>query len=107
MEQPLLALGSSKKIQQLLQKSPVIVFVFYVSFSAFSVYTCMYGFRKPYTAASYDGYYLFGISYKIILVIAQVIGYVLSKIYGIRFIATMQPEKRSITIIQLIAVAWL
>lgn len=106
-QQTSLVLFSSKKVQHLLQKLPVVVFVFYVSFAAFSVYTCMYGFRKPYTAASYDGYFLFGISYKVVLVIAQVIGYVLSKIYGIRFIATMQPEKRSITIIQLIIVAWL
>lgn len=106
-QQTSLVLFSSKKVQHLLQKLPVVVFVFYVSFAAFSVYTCMYGFRKPYTAASYDGYFLFGISYKVVLVIAQVVGYVLSKIYGIKFIATMQPEKRSITIIQLIIVAWL
>jgi hypothetical protein len=66
----------------------------------------MYGFRKPYTAASYEGFALFGISYKVVLVIAQVIGYMLSKFYGIRFIASMQPQKRAITIIKLISVAW-
>src|SRR3984893_488722 len=89
-----------------LQNSPVWVFVLYVSFSAFVVYTCMYGFRKPYTAASYAGYSLFGISYKVVLVISQVIGYMISKFYGIRFIATMQPNRRAATIVKLIITAW-
>jgi MFS family permease len=89
-----------------LQNSPVWVFVLYVSFSAFVVYTCMYGFRKPYTAASYTGYSLFGISYKVVLVISQVIGYMISKFYGIRFIATMQPNRRAATLVKLIITAW-
>jgi hypothetical protein len=90
-----------------LQNSPLWVFVLYVSFSAFVVYTCMYGFRKPYTSASFAGYTLFGISYKVVLVISQVIGYMISKFYGIRFIATMLPEKRAATLIKLILTAWL
>jgi hypothetical protein len=89
-----------------LQQAPAWAFVLYVSFSSFVVYACMYGFRKPYTAASYEGFALFGISYKVVLVISQVIGYMLSKFYGIRFIATMPPEKRAVTIIRLISIAW-
>jgi len=96
-----------KTLQEKLQKAPVLFFIVYVSISAFMVYACMYGFRKPFTAASYSGYTLFGISYKIVLVIAQVIGYVISKFYGIRFIATMDPSKRGIMILKLISVAWL
>ncbi|HEX3023962.1 MAG TPA: DUF5690 family protein, partial [Chitinophagaceae bacterium] len=83
------------------------LFVFYVSLSSFAVYGCMYGFRKPFTAASYEGYKLFGISYKVVLVISQVIGYMLSKFYGIRFIAMMKPEKRAANILLLIIIAWL
>ncbi len=93
-------------IKSKLQNSPTWVFVTYVSLAAFTVYTCMYGFRKPFTAASFQGYNLFGISYKVVLVIAQVIGYMLSKFYGIRFIATMQPEKRAGFIVKLICTAW-
>jgi hypothetical protein len=95
-------LNSRSKLEQ----APVWAFILYVSFSAFVVYACMYGFRKPYTAASYGNLTLFGISYKVVLVISQVIGYMLSKFYGIRFIATMLPQKRAITIIKLIGIAW-
>jgi hypothetical protein len=90
-----------------LQQSPSWVFILYVSLSSFVVYACMYGFRKPFTAASFEGVTLFGISYKVVLVISQVIGYMLSKFYGIRFIATMQPHKRAGFIIKLILTAWI
>ena len=89
-----------------LQRSPPWVFILYVSLSSFVVYTCMYGFRKPFTAASFDGVTLFGISYKVVLVISQVLGYMLSKFYGIRFIASMQPSKRAGFIIRLILTSW-
>jgi Family of unknown function (DUF5690) len=89
-----------------LQRSPAWAFVLYVSLSSFVVYACMYGFRKPFTAASYDGIRLWGISYKVILVISQVLGYMLSKFYGIRFIAGMKAEKRVGYLILLILIAW-
>lgn len=75
--------------------------------SAFCVYSCMYAFRKPFTAAGYEGYTFLKIDYKIWLVIAQTIGYTLSKFYGIRFIAELKNEKRTITIIKLIAIGWI
>src|SRR3954465_6560316 len=75
--------------------------------SAFCVYSCMYAFRKPFTAAGYEGYTFLKVDYKIWLVIAQTIGYTLSKFYGIRFIAELKNEKRTITIIKLIAVGWI
>jgi hypothetical protein len=89
-----------------LQDSPGWIFIVYVSFTSFVVYSCMYGFRKPYTAASFEGVSLFGISYKVVLVISQVIGYMVSKFYGIRFIATMLPSRRAGFIVKLILVAW-
>lgn len=89
-----------------LQNSPAWVFVLYVSLSSFIVYTCMYGFRKPFTSASFNGHTLFGISYKVVLVISQVIGYMLGKFYGIRFIASLQPARRARIILQLIFIAW-
>lgn len=89
-----------------LQQSPTWVFVLYVSLSSFIVYSCMYGFRKPFTAASYEGVFFLGLSYKVVLVIAQVMGYMLSKFYGIRFIASMDPSKRAGFIVKLVLVAW-
>lgn len=98
--------GTSFTLRSWLQRSPVWVFILYVSLSSFIVYACMYGFRKPFTAASYEGVFFMGISYKVVLVIAQVLGYMFSKFYGIRFIAAMQPSKRAGFIIRLILTAW-
>lgn len=78
-----------------------------MSFSAFTIYSCMYGFRKPYTVATYTNTYFLGISYKVCLVVAQVLGYMLSKFIGIRFISAMQPAKRAYFIILFIGLAWL
>ena len=59
-----------KTFRDWLNGSPLAV-VCYMSLSAFVIYSCMYGFRKPYTAATYNGVYFLGISYKVCLVIAQ------------------------------------
>ncbi|HXO76318.1 MAG TPA: DUF5690 family protein, partial [Puia sp.] len=99
-------LSAGSNLRARLQRSPVWVFVLYVSLASFVVYTCMYGFRKPFTAASFNGLSLFGISYKVVLVIAQVLGYMLSKFYGIRFISGMEPAKRAGFIIKLILTSW-
>ncbi len=66
----------------------------------------MYGFRKPYTVGSYDNFFFLGISYKVCLVIAQVLGYMFSKFYGIKFISAMKPERRAGYILLFISIAW-
>jgi hypothetical protein len=104
---PVAALPSGLTLKTRLQRSPGWVFILYLSLSSFTVYACMYGFRKPYTAASYAGISLFGISYKVVLVIVQTIGYTISKFYGIRFIAGMDPGKRARYIVLLIGIAWI
>lgn len=75
--------------------------------SAFCVYTCMYAFRKPITAANYDQLKLFRVDYKVWLVIAQTVGYTLSKFYGIKFIGELKNEKRPVIILALIGIAWI
>lgn len=99
--------GRTLTLKGRLSSSPAWIFILYVSFSSFVVYSCMYGFRKPFTAASYEGIQLFGISYKVVLVISQVIGYMCSKFYGIRFIAAMQPSRRAGYIIRLVLISWI
>ncbi|HTR30648.1 MAG TPA: DUF5690 family protein [Puia sp.] len=89
-----------------LRHCPGWVFVLYVSLTSFTVYACMYGFRKPFTAASYDGIAIGPVHYKVILVIAQTIGYTLSKFFGIRIIAGMDPARRAGFIIKLILISW-
>jgi MFS family permease len=75
--------------------------------AAFCTYTCMFAYRKPFTAAGFDDITLMGVNYKVWLVIAQTIGYTLSKFYGIRFIAELTHSKRARLIMGCILVAWL
>ena len=73
--------------------------------AAFGSYFCMYGFRKPFTAAGYEEFTLMGLSYKSVLVTSQVLGYMLSKFIGIRVISEMPPAVRGRTILLLIGIA--
>ena len=85
---------------------PSWVLATFAALTSFSVYFSMYAFRKPFTAASFADKSFLDIDYKVWLVTAQVIGYMLSKFYGIRFISSMQKEKRAGTIIFLILASW-
>jgi MFS family permease len=80
---------------------------FYIGLICVGVYSCMYGFRKPFTAASFDHLTFLGIHYKAWLVTAQVAGYMLSKFYGIRFIAENRNQHKPVLIFKLIVIAWL
>ncbi|NJB71336.1 MFS family permease [Saonia flava] len=64
------------------------------AFAAFATYFCMYAFRKPFAVATYENLSLFGIDYKIILIISQVIGYMLSKFIGIKLVSELKPKNR-------------
>ena len=90
-----------------LEKMPAWFISVYAAICSFSVYFCMYAFRKPFTAAGFSDMYFLKIDYKVWLVSAQLVGYMLSKFYGIRFIAGMQLNKRANTIILLIILAWI
>lgn len=74
--------------------------------AAFGTYFCMYAFRKPFTAGLYEGYTIGGgFHYKSILIIAQVIGYMISKFLGIKIISELRAGQRIRLIIGLIIVA--
>lgn len=77
------------------------------SIAAFSCYTSMYAFRKAFAAGTFEQQSFLGVDYKIWLVIAQMIGYTLSKFYGIRFIAEVSTKSRAKNLIRLILLAWL
>lgn len=57
--------------------------------------------------ASYNGYALFGIDFKVLLVITQVAGYMLSKFYGIKFISEMKRIGRGKLILLLVGISWM
>lgn len=92
------------KVQQLLSRSKLF-FISWSIIAAFGVYFCMYAFRKPFSAGTYTGYTLGDMEYKAILIIAQVIGYMLSKFVGIKVISELKPANRKKLIIGLILFA--
>ncbi|AUC85737.1 hypothetical protein CW731_10750 [Polaribacter sp. ALD11] len=69
-------------------------FLLRASLAAFGTYFCMYAFRKPFTVATFQELSYFGVDYKVLLIIAQVLGYTLSKFIGIKVISEMRPNKR-------------
>ncbi len=73
---------------------------------SFLTYTMVYGFRKGFTVCSFDGMLYAGISYKVWLVIIQVLGYASSKIYGIRFISELKNIGRGKIILLLVGISW-
>lgn len=74
--------------------------------AALITYMSMYAFRKPLSAATFEGLDYWGIDYKIIAIIAQVIGYTCSKFLGIRIVSAMKPNQRIRYILGLIGTAW-
>lgn len=73
--------------------------------AAFAVYFCMYAFRKPFTVLQFEDLYLWGVHYKVILVISQVLGYASSKFFGIKFIAELKTGRRAFFILLFIGLA--
>jgi hypothetical protein len=73
--------------------------------AAFCTYGCAYAFRRGITGMTFDGMMFWGVSYKIWLVTAQVLGYALSKGIGIKVIAEITPGQRALRILQLIGLA--
>jgi MFS family permease len=76
-----------------------------ISMLAFLTYACMYGIRKPFTAAEFQGITLAGFDYKTLLILSQVVGYALSKFIGIRVISAMERQSRALSIIILSEIA--
>lgn len=79
----------------------------YAAITVFLTYTMVFGFRKSFTVATFDGITIAGYSYKTILVISQMLGYMLAKFYGIKYISELKRHGRGQIIIFLTAVSWL
>jgi hypothetical protein len=80
----------------------------YASLICFLTYASVYAFRKPFTVGSFaDGPTVFGLAFKDALVISQVLGYMFSKFYGIKFIAELKHVGRGKLILLLVGISWL
>lgn len=88
-----------------LTRQPSAVLVVWAVFAAFTTYACMYAFRKPFTAAGYDGLTIGPFDYKTVAVLGQLLGYVLSKFIGIKVASEAKPWQRAAMILAFIGVA--
>ena len=70
------------------------LFILWAGGAALLSYSLVYALRKPYTAALFDGYEVFGMDYKVVVTIVQIIGYVISKFIGIKLISELKRENR-------------
>src|SRR5579859_3725641 len=95
----------SLRLRGWLARAPAPVFALYGGLMAFGAYFAMYGFRRPFSVASYADAPPVLVEYKIALVIAQVFGYALSKVAGIKVVSEMPPQRRALAILLLIAAA--
>src|ERR1700748_1381451 len=96
-----------EKLRAQVAKWPYGLLSIMAAISSFGAYTCMYAFRKAFAAGTFTGLQYLHIDYKVWLVIAQIIGYTMSKFYGIKFIAELKPGQRAKSIFLLIGIAWL
>ena len=78
----------------------------YAALVSFGTYVFIFGFRKSFTVCTFDGMTFGPIAYKTALVISQMLGYLLAKFYGIRFISGMQKVNRYKIIVLLTGIAW-
>lgn len=81
------------------------LFSVYCIAAAFGTYFCMYAFRKPFTAGTFEGLSYRDIELKTILITSQVAGYTLSKFIGIKVVSEVRPAYRAFGVFVLLAIA--
>ena len=86
--------------------SPIQVGI-YAAVAAFLTYTMIFGFRKSFTVCTFDGMTVGTLSYKTVLVLSQMMGYLMAKFYGIKFISELKRFGRNKIILLLVGIAWL
>jgi Family of unknown function (DUF5690) len=99
----------STLLRNALSRAHPAVFTLTAGAAGFFAYFAMYAFRKPFTAATFEGVpgWHFGVDYKIALVLAQVAGYALSKFIGVKVVSEIDPRHRAAAILGLIGISWL
>jgi len=81
-------------IKKITRHNHKLGFILFASIASFGAYFCMYAFRKPFTVAAFEGLSYWGVDYKILLILTQVVGYTLSKVLGVKIISEMDRERR-------------
>ncbi|GAB4107801.1 DUF5690 family protein [Echinicola sediminis] len=94
-----------KRVERLLKNQSQLLFISWCVIASFGAYFSMYAFRKPFITGLYEGLQLWGMDYKSVLIIVQVLGYMLSKFIGIKVISELRARQRIKLIIGLILFA--
>ena len=84
-----------------------IIQALYIALLCFFTYTCVFAFRKPFSVATFDGESVGLLSYQTSLIVSQVIGYMISKFIGIRFISAMNRQARWKNVLFFVGSSWL
>lgn len=71
--------------------------------AAFLCYTGMYAVRKSFLAGQYLDSSFHGMHFKTVLVISQVIGYMLSKFLGIKYVSELKERQRTGMLVSLVS----
>lgn len=88
-------------------------FTVFASLAAFSCYFCMYAFRRPFVAAAYEGGLLQievagrVIETKTVFIIAQVMGYCVSKFTGVKVCSELPRGRLGLALLACIVASWL
>lgn len=98
----------TSKLRQTLETANPLLFTAFAGLAGFTAYFSMYAFRKPFSVALFTAVpgWHFALDYKIALVLAQVLGYAISKLIGVKIIAEITSQKRAAAILGLIVLSW-
>jgi MFS family permease len=101
------ALTLRHRVERLLARSPNALLPAWAVVMAFTTYFCMYAFRKPFSAGTFEGDQFLGtaIELKSAFVISQIIGYTISKYLGIKICAEVIHRRRLLYLFAAIAIA--
>ncbi len=81
--------------------------IVWAALAAFLTYSFIYAFRKPLSAATFEGMTVFGISYKVVVIVTYVFGYMAAKGFGIKIISELSNVGRRRFLLILISISWL
>ena len=78
----------------------------YAALVSFGTYVFIFGFRKSFTVCTFEGMTFGPIAFKTAMVISQMLGYLMAKFYGIKFISGLEKKHRYKIIFLLTGIAW-
>ena len=89
-----MAFEKSSIVHKWLVQTNTVTQTVYTGLASFCLYSCVYAFRKTFSAATFEGMVFLHIDYKVWLVTTQVLGYAASKFAGIKIISELKATSR-------------